>query len=74
VIVHPLRQLMQFSGGGAQRIGAIAPHVRNNFVVDIGRKTAQILFQMRRGLSKLLFPLSLRLVVWHARTSPPSIR
>jgi hypothetical protein len=46
MVIHPLRKFMQFSGCIAQRLGAIAPHIRDNLIIDVLGKAAQVLFQM----------------------------
>lgn len=67
MIVQPLRQLVQFGGGMVQRLGAIAPDIGNDLVVDVFGESSQIVFQMRRCFSQLLVPWTLWIFARHTR-------
>ena len=58
MIIQPLRQLVQLSGGGTQGIRAILPNVRHYLIVDVLHNVLQVRLQMRRSVLQLLFPRS----------------
>ena len=69
-VVHPLRQPLQLHRSRAQRLRAVAPHVRHHLVIDVAHHALQILFHPRPSLTQLLFPTSPCTLSCHSHTSP----
>ena len=66
MVIHPLRQLVQFNRGCAQSVRPIPSHLRNHLIVDVLHHISQVGLQMRGSVAHLLLPWSFRLFGPHA--------
>jgi hypothetical protein len=54
MVIHPLRQLVQFNRGCAQSVRPIPSHLRNHLIVDVLHHISQVGLQMRGSVAHLL--------------------